>query len=347
MTASIHAISISHRTASLDMRERLAIDDDVAATTLNTIARVHGEAVLVRTCGRLELYVATNRRLDLLPAFASVLGVSVDDLRPVARILNESHAVGHLLSVAAGLQSPIPGEHHILGQVRNAMAFSQRAKAAGPLLSSLFRTAICCGKRVRNETSICRLAHTYASAALAGLQPHLAASSQILIVGSGTLANELSHGLTASGHRNIAIASRHRNRGQALADAIGAVWNSIDSLPECIRHADIVVCCTSSRTPVIGLNAIPNERRSRVILDLGMPRNVDSRITHIPDVTLINLEQLTGGLSIADGCIKAARRIINEEQSRFAAWLSRRRAYYGGAVSRLSSRGPDRNEAAA
>ena len=251
------------------------------------------------------------------------------------------------MEVASGLRSPLPGEHHILGQVRAAALFAQDAGTSGPLLTTLFQSAIRCGRRVRNETPIGRLAQTYANAAMHALRGRLTTESNVLIVGSGTLANEIARGLRAERVANLTIASRHPSRGLELARSVGADWHSVDDVARCVRRADAVVCCTSSRRTLIDADGIPADDRLRTFVDLGMPRNVDARIGMLPNATLIDLDNLSGAVAIAAECKVAANAIISEEAARFGAWLTRRRAYY--AADRFSS-APDlaiRDEVAA
>lgn len=347
MTPRIFAISVSHKTATIDVRERLAVSDDRAHAIIRSFAQADGEAALVRTCGRQELYVASRQGGDLLASFAAAFNVSPEIIRPASCQLSEPKATHHLLQVAAGLKSPMPGEHHILGQVRSALIFAQEAGTIGPLLSSLFRTAIRCGKRVRSETAIGRLAQSYATAALAGLRSHMEADSQILIVGSGTLANDIAHGLVAAGYPRITITSRHKSRGQDLAQAMHVGWRPLDGIRAHIQRASAVVCCTSSRMPLISAGDVPTDGRDRVFLDLGMPRNIDPRVTRNPRARLINLEQLAGGASFANDCLDAAKVVIDEEQERFESWLARRRAYYAGVESQRRHPHANRSEAAA
>lgn len=345
MTPRIYAISISHKTASLAVREQLSLDDDRAVALLREMARTHGEAVLVRTCGRMELYVASSSGWDVPSSFAKALGVRLAQLRSLSHVLDETHATAHLLEVAAGLHSPLPGEHHILGQVRDALLFAQEAKTAGPLLSALFRAAIHSGKRVRNETPIGRLAQTYASAALDALRERLSPASHVLVVGSGTLANEMAQGLAADGVPDITITSRHRARGQQLAESIHGTWFGLDRIAELLQRSDVVICCTSSRTPLIKPHDVSRDGQYRIFVDLGMPRNIDAEVEELPGATVINLDDLTHGKAIAGDCIAQARDILSEERRRFDDWLTRRRAYYAGRTANGSR--AIRSEAAA
>jgi len=347
MTPRICAISLSHKTAPIALRERIAVDDDRAAAILRRCADGFGEAVLLRTCGRLELYLAADREIEPLSVFEKALGVPAETLRDHALALDEIPAADHLLKVASGLLSPLPGEYHILGQARDAFTFAQSHRATGPLLSALFRAAIHTGKRVRSETAIGRLAQTYAAAAIGALRSRLTTDSRILIVGSGTLAGELARDMRAAGLRDITITSRHQRRGRELASAIRGVWRPIDALNAALSEANVVVCCTSSRSVLITPSNFPNDDRDRVVLDLGMPRNVDTSIAQQGGVVLIHLDDLRSGASLADECVRDAERIIREETARFRTWCSRRRAYYAEAATGPSSAARHRNEAAA
>lgn len=328
MTPRICAISISHKTASAAVRESLAVSREEADAIAQTLASAFGESIVIRTCGRFEVFVATPNPTGLLPALSSALNRSPSFLQIAAREFSEQQAIDHLLEVASGLHSPLPGEHHILGQVRSAMLDAHERKTAGPMLLALFRAAVHCGKRVRTETPIGRLAQTYASAAKRALTARLGPSSRVLVVGSGTLADEIARSLRQSGVNHLDIASRHEARGRTLAAAVAGFWHAMDHMAALVRRADVIVCCTSSRHPVITADHVGVNGQTRTFLDLGMPRNIDASIAMKPGVTLIDLDRLTSGHAIANDCIRQAQEIIAEERRRFADWLSRRRAYY-------------------
>ncbi len=334
MTTRIQAISVSHQTATIDMRELLSVSDNCAEVIVQSLARRFGEAVLLRTCGRLELYVTAIGGQSAIGPFARALGRSRRTLESVARPMDEAQASRHLMEVASGMRSPLPGEHHVLGQVRSAGLDASNAGTSGPLLTTLFQSAIHCGRRVRNETPIGRLASSYADAALHALRRRLSPGIRVLLVGSGTLANEIGSGIAAERVANLTIASRHRARGIELANRTNATWRPVREIAQSIRQADVVICCTSSRSTLIDARDIPVDDKHRTIVDLGMPRNVDARVGSLPNVTLIDLDLLTNGIAIARDCIDEARMIIDGEAARFMAWLERRREFH--ATGRIS-----------
>ena len=334
MTPRIQAISVSHQTATIDVRELFSVSDNCAELIVQSLARRFGEAALLRTCGRLELYVTAINGQSAFGPFARALGRSRRSLESVVHLMDEAQAARHLMEVASGMRSPLPGEHHVLGQVRSAGLDALNAGTSGPLLTTLFQSAVHCGRRVRNETPIGRLASSYADAALSALRRRLSFATRVLLVGSGTLANEIGSGITAERVTNLTIASRHRARGIELANRTSAIWCPIEGIAQRIRRADVVICCTSSRRTLIDACDIPADDRHRTIVDLGMPRNVDARVGSLPNVTLIDLDLLTSGMSIARDCIDEAQTIIDGEAARFMAWLKRRRAYH--ATGRIS-----------
>lgn len=349
MRPRICVISISHKSAPLEVRERMCVTDDDSSSMMRHVADQCGEAVLVRTCGRKELYITSSNVARASALFAEGFRVSPALVRSFARVMNGRRAATHLLQVASGLQSPLPGEHHVLGQVRSALLTAQSVQSVGPHLSALFRTAIRCGRRVRTETPIGRLSQTYASAALAALGNQLPSTSRVLIVGSGTLAEELAQGVAAYGIREIIVASRHERRGRDLASDIRGVWRPIEGVSELAHHADVIVCCTSSRKTLVHSCDGLADGRPRRYLDLGMPRNIDARVAWLPGAQLTNLDDLSACASITDACVRHADAIIDEELQRFIAWSDRRRTFYASrpAASATTSRVDVRPEEAA
>ena len=323
MTSRIVSISVSHKGAPLTVRERLSVVRGDLPRVLHQLRSRCDEVVLLSTCGRLEIYATGTESARLLNEFAAMVDCSGANLHPYAVGRENDASIEHLMRVASGLESPIPGEDHILGQVRSAFLLAGQYKTVGPVLSALFRGAIFCGRRVRNETAISHLAGSYAKLALAAAGSAIARRSKVLIVGSGTLATELATSIEPIIDPPLTIVSRHAKRGMALAKQVGGTWHSLESIGHAILDADVAICCTSSRDPVIRAEHVASGRKCLTILDFGVPRNVDPKLVPAGH-RIIDLASITGTRSLTHAVMAEAETIIQQEIRRFGGWLERR-----------------------
>lgn len=324
MTTGLYCLEVSHRTARRAIRERLAATD--APTALARARELFSEAALLSTCGRCELYVVADAAPSWGQVVPAVFGISAQALRPSLRIHTEQDAARHLLRVGAGLESPIFGEDQILGQVREAFAMAQAANTIGPVLATLFRTAVHTGRRVRRETQLGQAVRSYAQRAIehvtkdAGL---CRAARKFLILGSGTLATELVARLIAAG-RNVLVASRHTERARQLAQRLGAQAIDYHDLPTALTKADAVIAATAARQPILARRHLGGVTRPLTLVDLGMPPNIAADVTELPNITLTGLEDLVGGQAVQVELIAAVDNILADEQRRYARWLGAR-----------------------
>ncbi|MFQ5430461.1 MAG: NAD(P)-binding domain-containing protein, partial [Phycisphaerae bacterium] len=228
--------------------------------------------------------------------------------------------------VAAGLESPLLGEDHILGQVRDAFLKATDAKRVGPILSALFRSAIHAGRRVRHETPISRLARSYVDRAADLLEEQPCPALNVIILGAGTLARDMASRLAAGGRRRIRILSRHLRRAASLAAELGCEAHPFEDLRVLLDGADAIIACTSSPRYLIETPMLNGRSRPLAIIDLGMPRNVDPDAARRPGVSLTALDDFTDHGRVHARIIDAAGRIIEQELDRFLRWNSARRA---------------------
>lgn len=327
---SVLLVGTSHRRAPVEVRERVAVDADHAAALAEHLAG-DGEAVCLSTCNRTELYLAAADSDDAERRAASALselaGVPEDDLEPYLYRLDGEPAVVHLFRVAAGLDSLVPGEGEILGQVRTAY----ERGAIGPLLDRLFRDAVHTGKKVRTETAIAESPGTTSSAAAA-----LAAQvfgdlsgSRIAIVGAGKIGALAARRLIKRGGQLSFVANRTEDRGQVLADELGGTSVPLDRIAEAVAAADIVVSSTSSTGYVLEPDHVA-ERRGRplLLIDLAVPRDIDPAVNELPDCYLYDIDDLEAvvqeTLAGREGEFAKAEAIAVAEASRYRDWLATR-----------------------
>jgi glutamyl-tRNA reductase len=328
-------VGTSHRLAPVEVRERVALDADRAADLGARLAAQAGEAVFLSTCNRTEVYLATPEpdaggRLAT-EALAEVAGVDSSKLEPYLYRLDQDAAAVHLFRVAAGLDSLVPGEGEILGQVRTAY----ERGSVGPLLDRLFSHALHTGKKVRTDTAIAQSPGTTSSAAAA-----LAAQvfgdlegSTIAIVGAGKIGALAARRLIKRGAKLRFVANRTDERGRALAEELGGTPIPIDRLAEATVSADILVASTSSPDLVLrkeDVAAVLPERRGRplLLIDLAVPRDLDPEIHDLGDCYLYDIDDLQAvvqeTISGREGEFAKAEAIAVTEGSKFSDWLASR-----------------------
>ena len=323
-------VGTSHRLAPVEVRERVAVDVDHAAALAERLAG-EGEAVCLSTCNRTELYLAAadsgeaERRAT--HALAALAGVREEELEPYLYRLEGESAVVHLFRVAAGLDSLVPGEGQILGQVRTA----HERSAVGPLLDRLFRDAVHTGKKVRTETAIAESPGTTSSAAAA-----LAAQvfgdlsgSRLAIVGAGKIGALAARRLIKRGAELSFVANRSEDRGRLLVDELGGTSVPLDRIGEAIDAADIVVSSTSSANYVVTPEHVARRRgRPLLLIDLAVPRDVDPAVNELPDCYLYDIDDLEAvvqeTLAGREGEFGKAEAIAVAEASRYRDWLATR-----------------------
>ncbi|MBI4718112.1 MAG: glutamyl-tRNA reductase [Planctomycetes bacterium] len=333
MTGRLLYLGATHRTAPLPVRERLRADTQVQVRLLNCLAAAAAERLVVSTCERFEIYAWCDG--DVTPewhtALAGVLGADRALLEEHLHAFEGVAVAEHLLRVAAGLESRIVGEPHILGQVRRAFLLAGTAGATGPVLSALGRAAIHTGKRVRRETPINVEARSIASITADRIEEDfgLLQDRTVLILGTGRLALDVAVHLAAR-RAAIVVSSRSAERAAELALKVRGEAVGLADLRGVLQRVDAVVACTSAGSYLIDPRTLASRTSGRLRLwDLSVPRAIDPTVAGLPDITLEHLEGLVGS-----GCaprqlhmgVAAAQRVVAEELERFARWLRERPA---------------------
>jgi glutamyl-tRNA reductase len=336
-------VGMSHRTAPLALRERLAVPDPVPPLRKLAASDEIDEAVLLSTCNRVEV-VATTRHPDAARLrIRSFLRreLAERDLGPeVERSLYEhvdGDAMRHVLRVACSLDSMVLGEPQILGQVKEAWRRAAECGAAGPVLARLFQQAFQAAKRVRSET---RLAERPVS--LARVAVDLArrifedlADRRALLVGAGEMVEAAAQALREAGLAELSVANRTPERAAELAARAGGTAHGLDELPRLLPAADVVLASIAAAEPVLTpalLDAALRARRGLplLVIDLGVPRNADPAVDRIDNVYLYDVDDLG---SVAEDNAHArqqerarAEAIVEEQKQRFDGWLAALRA---------------------
>lgn len=342
---SILVVGVNHRSGPLALLERVTIAPEHLAKAVSGLAQRDNvrEAVVLSTCNRTEVYVVAElfhgAYGDVRDLLCELGDLAIDELTPHLYSQHDAAAITHLFEVAAGLDSAVLGESEILGQVRAAWKVAQKEGAARSTLNQLFRSALATGKRARSETGIGRGTASISHAAVemvSDLTGELT-GRRVLVIGAGSMGEGVAVALHRAGGADILVANRGAERGAALAERVGGVAVGFDRLPEAIAAADVIVAGVGADEAVLTATLVANARAARNtvrplhIVDIGVPRNVDSSVAELPGVTLANLDDLRDwadrGLSHRAAEAERVRSIVGEEvESYFVESTSRQAA---------------------
>jgi glutamyl-tRNA reductase len=317
---------VSHHRAPIELRERVALDLEACR---DLAARLGGEAVVLSTCNRTELYLAREEHAEeyAVETLAELAGDRSDDLSAALYRLRDEAAALHLFRVAAGLDSLVPGEGEILGQVRNAF----EAGSAGPFLDKLFRQALHAGRRVRIETAVGESPASVPSAAAALAQQVFEDLSgrRVLVLGAGKMSEATARNLVSRGAQVAVVANRTLAHGEDLARRLGADALALDAIGTELERADIVVSATSASEHVVSRDEVAAALRARkgrplLLVDLAVPRDLDPAINHLDGCFLYDVDDLEAVVAetLSGRRTEAARaeRLVAEEADRFREW---------------------------
>jgi glutamyl-tRNA reductase len=333
------ALGISHKTAPLELRERVAFTEGRAAGMVRELIEapeVH-EAVAISTCNRTELYLVAP---DGVAAESLALGVLAReaDIRPTELVghlysMRATDTAAHLFRVTAGLDSMIIGEAEIQGQVKRAYELALVEGATGPILNRLFRGALAAGKRARSETGISQTGVSVPSVAVELAQRTLGdlSSRLVLVLGAGETAELTARALAARGVEPAFIANRRYDRAIGLAQRFGGRAVRFEELPAQMEHADIVVASTSSPHHVVEPEALAEvmaarNGRSLLLIDLAVPRDIHPDCRQVAGVSLHDMDDLQAlverNASGREAEARKAESVLRSELARFERWLA-------------------------
>jgi glutamyl-tRNA reductase len=327
------AVGVSHHHAPLEVRERLYLQDGHAAE----LAADLGEAVVLSTCNRTEIYLAGVAGGSPDAARAELEDRSGVELGGVLARWDDGEAVSHLFRVAAGLDSLVPGESQILGQVREAYDAARTAGATGPLLNRLFEEALHAGKRVRTEAKLHELPESVAASAveLAVRQLGGAEGRRALLFGAGRMSELAARDLRARG-AEVVVSSRTLESAHDLVDRVGGRAAAFDAVAVELPDADLVISATRCPYPILHAEAVRPRDKPLVLVDVAVPRDLDPAIGELDGCTLFDIDALGEGLVGREEDVREAEMIVAEEAARFAEWRRARDA--AGAIRDLRQR---------
>jgi glutamyl-tRNA reductase len=333
------ALGVSHKTAPLDLRERLSLTEGSAVGALRELTAAEGihEAAAISTCNRTELYLVVS---DTVEAESTALGVLTRQADiPPTELLGHlySHRGGeaalHLFRVTAGLDSMILGEAEIQGQVKRAYELALVEGGTGPILNRLFRGALAAGGRVREETRIGEKGLSIPSVAVELARRTLGdlGDRRVLVVGAGETAELVARALVARGGAAVFVANRHYDRAIGLAQRFGGEAVRFEELPEQLQTADIVVSATNSPHHIVERDDLDHvmatrEGRPLLLVDIAVPRDVDPACRELAGVSLHDLDDVQQiaerNASGREAEALRAEPILAAELDRFERWLA-------------------------
>jgi glutamyl-tRNA reductase len=335
-------LGVSHRTAPVELRERLDFSSRDLGTAVQTLAsrQAATEAVLLSTCNRSEVYVASDdpqqARTEIVEFLASYHDVPADAFVPHLFERSDGDATRHLFRVAAGLDSLIVGEPQILGQVKDAFQAAAERHCVGPLLTRLFQSSFGVGKRVRTETALGEGAVSvgFAAVELARKIFGRLDGRNVLVFGAGEITTLAAQHLRTQGVGDIVVTSRTGTSAEALAGKVSGRAIPWDHLATAVGSADIVVSGTGAPRPILThahvAAATANRSRPLFIIDLAVPRDVEPAVGQLEQVFLYNVDDLQAlvheNVSRRGAEIDRAEFIVGEEVTRFGAWRRSRGA---------------------
>jgi glutamyl-tRNA reductase len=333
------ALGVSHKTAPLDLRERLSLTEGRAVGALRELTGAAGihEAAAISTCNRTELYLVVS---DPVEAESTALGVLTRqaEIRPTELLghlysLRSGEAVRHLFRVTAGLDSMIVGEAEIQGQVKRAYELALVEGGTGPILNRLFRGALAAGGRARDETGISEKNVSIPSVAVELARRTLGdlGERRVLVIGAGETAELLARALVNRGVTTVFVANRHYDRAIGLAEQFKGNAVRFEELPEQLEQADIVVSATNSPHHIVERDELEHvmetrEGRPLLLVDIAVPRDIEPACREIAGVSLHDIDDVQQIVARNAGGREAearrAERLLDAEQDRFERWLA-------------------------
>jgi glutamyl-tRNA reductase len=337
---SVFALGLNHTTAPVDLRGRFAFAPEQLAPTLQAFrSRLQrpSEVAIVSTCNRTEVYVGDHPAL-VTPAFdwlASIGQVPAHMLREYSYVLEGGSAARHAFRVASGLDSMVLGEPQILGQLKQAVREAESAGTMGTTLHQMFQRSFAVAKEVRSSTEIG--AHSISMAAAA---VRLAAQlfedlheTKVLFVGAGEMIELVATHFAARTPKALAVANRTLERGERLASRFGAEAIRLADLPVRLAEFDVVISCTASSLPIIGLGAVERALKARkhrpmFMVDLAVPRDIEPEVSQLSDIYLYTVDDLSTLVQTAgekrQAAVQQAEAIIETGVQGFVHWLDQR-----------------------
>ena len=338
MTVNVLALGLNHVSAPVAVRERVSMPEDLVLPALTALRSAFGgavkEAAILSTCNRTELYCAAEPQVaDQLPAWLAEFNqIEAGILKPHVYLYGRDEAVRHAFRVASGLDSMVLGEPQILGQMKEAVRTADEAGSLGTLLHQMFQRTFSVAKEVRSTTAIGSQSVSLAAAAVRLAERVFGDLSEckVLFIGAGEMIELCATHFAARQPASIVVANRTLERAEALANRFTASTMRLGDLPDRLAEFDVVVSCTASSLPILGLGMVERATRQRrrkpiVMVDLAVPRDIEPEVARLDDVYLYSVDDLgvvvQSGTDARRAAVVQAEAIIDTRVNNFMHWM--------------------------
>lgn len=332
---SLITLGINHKTAPLDLRERLAFTPQNLPEALSSLKKLDHveEASILSTCNRTELYCVTTNDNDqaIIQWFSQFHGLDEALLKKHLYVYTHEKTIRHAMEVASGLDSMVLGEPQIAGQMKDAYALANEHGTIGQLLGKLYQRAFAVSKQVRTDTDIGSSPVSVAFAAVSLAKQIFGELKQttVLLVGAGETIELTARHLYTQGVRNIIIANRSIERAKKLAEEFQGEAISLQNISEHLHRSDIVIASTASPLPIIGKGTVERALKQRrhepiFMVDMAVPRDVEPEVNELDDVYLYSVDDLQSvieeNMENRQQAAEQAREIIDIQVTHFLDW---------------------------
>uniref|UniRef100_UPI004048CFA2 glutamyl-tRNA reductase n=1 Tax=Shewanella sp. TaxID=50422 RepID=UPI004048CFA2 len=331
---SLVAIGINHKTATVDLREKVAFSPDRIHDAMKSLASRtrSGEAVIVSTCNRTELYCNNADKKDIIEWLEDYHQLNHDDLIPCIYAYEDQVAVKHLMRVASGLDSLVLGEPQILGQVKQAFVKAKEAGTTAATIDRLFQNTFSVAKKVRTDTEIGAAAVSVAFAAVS-MAKHIFSSlstTKVLLIGAGETIELVAKHLKDNGVAAMVVANRTIERAQAMCEEFNATAITLQQIPDFLAKADIVISSTASPLPILGKGMVEKALKQRrhqpmLLVDIAVPRDIEAEVGELDDAFLYTVDDLHSiieqNMASREEAAEQAELITEEQSHLFMEWI--------------------------
>ncbi len=336
----ITVLGINHKTAPLEIREKLNIPAHRTAELLKALEqrRIFEERLVLSTCNRTEIYGAaakTDGAIEQTKRFLSEYSrLQLEDFEDKLYVLRQSESVKHLFSVAAGLDSMVLGETEITGQVKDAYLSAQKSRQTGKVLNALFQRSFRVAKRLRTQTEIGvgRVSVASVAVELAEKIFENLKNVKVLVIGTGEMSTQVAKAMIAKGALAFIVSSRHHERAEQLVAELGGTAVRYDAYEEKIEAADIVIASTLAPRVLIHKEQVKAWMKRRhekplFLIDIAVPRNIDPAVERLDNVYLYNIDDLQGiadkNRAYRESQLEDCSRLVGHQTQYFMEWLGK------------------------
>ena len=331
---AINVLGINHKTAPLKIREKLVFDKETLPHALSDIKNIDGVngVILISTCNRTEVYTENDYDNSKILEWFKNQNMT-NDVSRFTYSLYEEKAIKHLLNVTSGIDSMVIGENEILGQVKNAFRIADNNKVINTPLKKLFEFSFSVAKQVRTDTEIGTNPVTFMFTAMTLIKKVFEelGNKRATIVGGGHMSRLAIKYLQSHGLKDIRLTNYNYDKGQKIAKEHDCVYSKIQYIGNLISTSDIVITSTSSSTPVIGKGLMESciktsNNLPMVIIDLGVPRDVEPEISSLNNIFLYSIDDLgkviSNNFKLREEALQEAKKIIDSKIDEFKQWLT-------------------------